>query len=256
MGLETATYISELDNLWPLVGDPVNQGDDHLRLLKDILQNQFPNFTATAMNLTVAELNLLDGLTAAAAEINILDGALVNTGELNLLQGLTADAAELNLLDGKSLASVDDVIDNFPSGTLMTFQQTTAPTGWTKETTHNNKALRVVSGAAGSGGTSPFSTVFGLTATDSYTLLEADVPAHDHGSAGAHSHTPRRYTGGTGNGNSPQPNVNDDITPINMGLSTTTDGAHTHNSYGGSGGHSHNMEMRVQYVDLIIASKD
>jgi hypothetical protein len=30
------------------------------------------------------------------------------------------------------------------AGTLMLFQQTAAPTGWTKQTTHNDKALRVV----------------------------------------------------------------------------------------------------------------
>ena len=36
----------------------------------------------------------------------------------------------------------------FPAGTLMLFQQTAAPTGWTKQTTHDNKALRVVSGVA------------------------------------------------------------------------------------------------------------
>jgi len=49
----------------------------------------------------------------------------------------------------------------FPSGTLMLFAQTSAPTGWTKSTTHNNKALRVVSGSASSGGTNAFTTAFG-----------------------------------------------------------------------------------------------
>jgi hypothetical protein len=39
----------------------------------------------------------------------------------------------------------------FPSDTLMLFQQTAAPPGWTKQTVHNDKALRVVSGAASSG---------------------------------------------------------------------------------------------------------
>ena len=30
-----------------------------------------------------------------------------------------------------------------PSGTSMLFQQTAAPTGWTKQTTHNDKAIRL-----------------------------------------------------------------------------------------------------------------
>ncbi len=47
-----------------------------------------------------------------------------------------------------------------PSGTRLLFVQTNAPTGWTKDTTQNDKALRVVSGSASSGGTTAFSTVF------------------------------------------------------------------------------------------------
>ena len=44
----------------------------------------------------------------------------------------------------------------------MLFQQTSAPTGWTKVTSGvNNKALRVVSGTVGSGGNVAFTTVFG-----------------------------------------------------------------------------------------------
>ena len=35
-----------------------------------------------------------------------------------------------------------------PSGTRMLFQQATAPTGWTTDATHNDKALRIVNGSA------------------------------------------------------------------------------------------------------------
>jgi hypothetical protein len=47
-----------------------------------------------------------------------------------------------------------------PSGTSMLFVQTAAPTGWTKSTTHNDKALRVVSGTASNGGSVAFATAF------------------------------------------------------------------------------------------------
>jgi hypothetical protein len=48
-----------------------------------------------------------------------------------------------------------------PSGSIMLFVQTAAPTGWTKDTTsHNNKALRVVTGTAASGGSVAFTTAF------------------------------------------------------------------------------------------------
>jgi hypothetical protein len=40
----------------------------------------------------------------------------------------------------------------FARGTRMLFQQSTAPAGWTKDATINDKALRVTSGSVGSGG--------------------------------------------------------------------------------------------------------
>lgn len=43
MSLESATFISGLDATNPLAGDQIKQGDDHLRLLKTVLQGSFPN---------------------------------------------------------------------------------------------------------------------------------------------------------------------------------------------------------------------
>ena len=63
-------------------------------------------------------------------------------------------------------------IQPFASGTKMLFQQTSAPTGWTKVTSHNNKALRVVSGTAGSGGSNAFTNTLasrGINANASNT---------------------------------------------------------------------------------------
>jgi hypothetical protein len=47
------------------------------------------------------------------------------------------------------------------SGTSMLFQQTSAPTGWTKQTSHNNKAIRLTTGTVGTGGSSAFTTALG-----------------------------------------------------------------------------------------------
>ena len=55
--------------------------------------------------------------------------------------------------------------DAFPAGTSMLFQQTSAPTGWTKQTTHNDKSLRLTSGTVGTGGSVAFSTALGAGAT-------------------------------------------------------------------------------------------
>lgn len=42
MGLETSTYISGLTASWPVSGDLKAQGDDHIRLIKSVLQATFP----------------------------------------------------------------------------------------------------------------------------------------------------------------------------------------------------------------------
>ena len=63
----------------------------------------------------------------------------------------------------RSFLNVEDgaTAGGFPSGTRMIFQQTSAPTGWTKDTSDTNqRALRVVSGTASSGGSVDFTTAF------------------------------------------------------------------------------------------------
>lgn len=46
MALETASYISQLNVANPLSTDAVSQADDHLRLIKAVLKNTFPNLNA------------------------------------------------------------------------------------------------------------------------------------------------------------------------------------------------------------------
>lgn len=45
MSLEISTFISGLTPTWPVSGDPKSQGDDHIRLIKSVLQSTFPNAT-------------------------------------------------------------------------------------------------------------------------------------------------------------------------------------------------------------------
>jgi hypothetical protein len=64
MALETGTYISDLVTTNPVTGDGVNQGDDHIRLLKSTVKATFPN-VAGAVTPTHTELNYVDGVTSA-----------------------------------------------------------------------------------------------------------------------------------------------------------------------------------------------
>ena len=60
------------------------------------------------------------------------------------------------------LTNVTSIPSFIAAGTRMIFEQTAAPTSWTKVTTLvNNRALRVTTGTAAPGGTVAFTTVFG-----------------------------------------------------------------------------------------------
>lgn len=56
MALETATYIADLNISNPAEGDPVNQGSDHLRLIKSTLKNTFPNLGESAVGFNAEKL--------------------------------------------------------------------------------------------------------------------------------------------------------------------------------------------------------
>lgn len=91
MGLETGTYISDLNSSNPVAGDPVNEGDDHLRLIKSTVKATFPSVTG-AVTSTHTELNLLDGVTANTTELNYLDITTLGTAEAS--KAVTVDASK------------------------------------------------------------------------------------------------------------------------------------------------------------------
>ena len=49
MAVESATWVTQLVSTNPVVGDPVGEGDDHLRMLKTVLKNSFPSTSTTAI---------------------------------------------------------------------------------------------------------------------------------------------------------------------------------------------------------------
>jgi hypothetical protein len=257
------------------------------------------NTTGTASNVTgtVAIANGGTGQTTAVTAFDALSPAttkgdlIVSNGTDNVRLGvgtnnfvLTADSAQAT---GVKWAAANGG-SAFPSGTAMMFVQTTAPTGWTKSTAHDNKALRVVSGTASSGGSVGFTTAFASQAVagtvGSYTLTTADIPGHTHtfttGSTsltgefaftddGSTSMAVRvRQASGVFSATNLTTNyVNSNGVPaaITTGGIVNMDASHTHSgttaSTGSSGGHSHSftgtaINLAVQYVDVIIATKD
>lgn len=66
MGLESATYINQLNASNPIGGDARSTADDHIRLIKNVLKSTFSGITGQ-VTVTQAELNLLSGLTTLAS---------------------------------------------------------------------------------------------------------------------------------------------------------------------------------------------
>jgi hypothetical protein len=125
----------------------------------------------------------------------------------------------------------------------MLFQQTAAPTGWTKITTHNDKALRVVNGTVSSGGSDAFSAVFDSSKTTGSHSLTS-------GENGSHTHSGSFNLGGS---------VNSGSHAAQDASDTVADGTSQSVSIGSSGsgtGHSHTLTLDLQYVDIILAQKD
>ena len=136
----------------------------------------------------------------------------------------------------------------FAAGTAMLFAQTSAPTGWTKAATHDNKALRVVTGTASSGGTVAFTTAFASKAvtgtTDATTLTTTQIPSHTHN---------MYFTNGFDNTGAVYPTGGIGIRINNLYYASNTSG--------GGGSHTHTftgtaIDLAVQYVDVIIATKN
>ena len=156
----------------------------------------------------------------------------------------------------------------FASGTRMLFNQTSAPTGWTKVTSGvDNRALRIVTGTVGSGGSSGFTNVLNSSVTtangsvSNHTLTTTQLAAHFHDvwtrnesaidgsrSSGSLSNQPQGnwYTAGSG------------YRQVHIGGSHY---APTSGNTGGGGSHNHgftnpNFNLNVAYTDVIIAQKN
>lgn len=191
------------------------------------------------------DLAVADGGTGrgTATEYAVICGGTTSTGAQQSIASVGTAGQILTSNGAGALPTFQNAGGGFTAGTLMLFQQTAAPTGWTKQTTHDNKALRVVSGTASSGGSVAFTTAFASQGVNgsvgNTTLTTAQIPSHTHSAAAA---------GGDVAGSGCPSGL--------LGASGSTTGA-----TGGGGSHNHSfsgtaINLAVSYVDLIIASKN
>lgn len=147
-----------------------------------------------------------------------------------------------------------------PSGTVMLFAQANPPVGWTSVSGLNDKALRVVnSGGTGgiTGGSVAFSTAFTSKSvtgsisgtTDGHAISEAQMPSHTHSVGGGN------YLVTTGSGYS-YVGTNAAFSLWTAGISNTGGGqAHSHNLSGSAVFTGTAINLAVQYLDIIVATK-
>ena len=77
MGLEAATWLEDLNTANPAGGDNVSQGDNHIRLVKTVLQNQFTSLGAAAVTVTAAEINDVPNKVNSVFGRSPTEGAIV-----------------------------------------------------------------------------------------------------------------------------------------------------------------------------------
>jgi len=197
------------------------------------------------------------------------NNVLIGNGTSNVT--FVAPGSTGNVLTSNGSTWTSAAASGFPSGTVMLFAQTAAPTGFTKNTTTgDNSALRVVTGAASTGGSVGFTTAFASqTPTGSVsvtsisgtvgntTLSTPQIPSHNHtwpwilavgvgGQQVTQADNQGIYNGGQSGGN--------DITTSSTGGGSS----HSHSFSGsGSGTFTGNaINLAVQYIDVIRATKD
>jgi hypothetical protein len=189
---------------------------------------------------TLQGIMIVENLCTGGFSVTFTNGV----GSAITLPNSTRSIVIADITNGARVASSD--ASEFPTGTRMLFQQTAAPTGWTKDATQNDKALRIVSGTVGSGGTVAFSTAFAsksVAGTVGGTALTiGQLPAHTHPyNASKLASSPT----GSGATRYDQPA---DGNPIASG-STGSNETHTHTFTGTP------IDLAVQYLDVIIAEK-
>jgi hypothetical protein len=168
-----------------------------------------------------------------------------NSGDISTLQSdvdaievlNAAQTARLDALDAE-VAAIDS--SSFDTGTKMLFYQASAPTGWTKQTADNDKAIRVVSGTGGtSAGSNNFSTVMAQTTVGATTISTSTMPSHSH------TYPADTSTGGIGTNSAGRIDSNNSVS---ANPSTS--------SVGGGGSHTHSITMDIKYIDVIVCAKD
>jgi len=217
-------------------------------------------------------VNALEGISPVSGgtglETLTANSAIIGNGTSPVT--FVAPGTSGNVLASNGTNWISNASALFPSGTITVFNQTNAPTGWTKDTTNfDNSALRIVTGTASNGGSVNFTTAFAsqtpsgsvsvtsITASGgSTTLATPTIPSHTHPQS--RSGPTFSLTDQSSPGNPQSGPVTAPQEPIRITGATGGGGGHTHpfSLSGSSASFSGNaINLAVKYIDLIRATK-
>jgi hypothetical protein len=217
MGLETGSTISSFITSNPTSSDPVNQGDDHLRLIKSVLKAQFPGSAGSGFAIPI---------TATEAEINALHG-FTNIG---FAAGTRMPFAQAAAPTGWT----QDVTDNA-----------------------NNRMLRVVNTAGNGVGGSADPTLNNTVPYHTHGFSTGGQSAnHVHYDSGhTHSFVWKSNTGGTTAGGDPN-SVGNVTVSTGTGYASLGGISADHYHTGSTDGNSNLANWSPRYINMIICSKN
>jgi hypothetical protein len=238
MALETATFINQLNPANPSPTDLIGQGDDHIRLLKSVLQETFPNITG-AVTLDQDELN---GVLAAIAGAGVPTGAITawygSSGSVptgwHVCDGTTGIARS----DGTGTIDVPDLRNLVILGAGSLAAQGTPYGSGSSSATTAAAGAHSHSTTAGEGGHAHTGV-----SVAGHALVVSEIPAHTHtvGVDGGH--------GSGGSGNTIESGVGSVAGSQNSG-STGSGAAHSHGmSWPGTpdGVHTHSTDAAAAH---------
>ena len=173
MALETGNYINNLVPANPPAGDPVSQGDDHLRLIKKVVQQSFPSVDQAVNAVHTKATAPATGLTEGLIWIDTSGGAgnhviKVYDGSTFLTLPFSVEAAKTVDVDGGA-------IDGTPIGG-------TTPSAITGTTLKGDTSLELATGATVTGidnGALGSSATLLATQGAIKTYVDAQITAED-----------------------------------------------------------------------------
>jgi microcystin-dependent protein len=169
MSLESASYIHQLDPANPAASDRLQQGDDHIRMVKAALKATFPNITGP-VNATQAALNGLAAGQVPFGVITLFYGTVAPSG------WAICNGQMVPKTDGSGTVITPDMRGRVPIGAW--------PGQYEYQTPYGSLPRTITTSAAGShshlGSTDTQGGHSHGGATGSTSLTEAQLPAHRH----------------------------------------------------------------------------